>query len=102
MQPTKQALQLFRVATVTAMGRTMPMVTTVSGGVLRNTLQRSPGAGEATTIGDMAFLFVVSGIFDILLLELKSEGINKSFMIMNTIEERIVYFLQCVQDHSTK
>jgi len=59
---------LFRVATVTALGRTAALGTTVSGGVLPSTIPITLGAGNCSTVRAMytgaapvrvgAFLFV--------------------------------------------
>ena len=42
---TNQAFQLFRGATVAAMGHSSALVTTATGGVLESTIQITPGTG---------------------------------------------------------
>ena len=72
LQTTAADFQVFRAITVTAMAHLAALATTVTGGVLRGSIQPVPGSAtwvtpmamptESTTISQMGFLSVASGI----------------------------------------
>lgn len=71
----KRVLQLFRVASVTTMGHTATLESTVTGGVPWKPRRQTPGTGtwataapmwtEATAVSKLAFLFGVLVIFEL-------------------------------------